>query len=74
MYKCLNTLASDYLTNPFKDTSNVQPYPTKIAANNFMDIPCPHTEMLKRSFTLNGAKSLSALPRSILSCTSLNIS
>ena len=57
MYKSLNSLAPDYLTNRFKYKSNVQPYPTGSAADNLLDIPRPHTELFKRSFTLNGAKT-----------------
>ena len=47
MYKSLNSLAPDYLTNCFKYKSNVQPYPTRSAADNFLDIPRPHTELFK---------------------------
>ena len=57
MYKSLNSLAPDYLTNCFQYKSNVQPYPTRSAADNLLDIPRPHTELFKRSFTLNGAKT-----------------
>ena len=71
MYKSLNSLAPDYLTNRFKYKSNVQPYPTRSAADNLLDIPRPHTELFKRSFTLNGAKTWNALPWSIRSSSSL---
>ena len=61
MYKSLNSLAPDYLTNRFKYKSNVQPYPTRSAADNLLDIPHPHTELFKHSFTLNAAKTLLCL-------------
>ena len=69
MYKCVNTLAPNYLCNMFTPTA--LSFDLRDASQKLY-LPKPRTDYLKRSFSYSGASLWNDLPEDIRTTTSLS--
>ena len=71
MYKCMNNLASDYLTCLFKKHSNIHQHNTRNSKN--LHIPKCRAAKAQNSFSYKGVSIWNSLPREILNSPSVSV-
>ena len=71
VYKCLNDLAPDYLSEMFVDRSSITNYALRDTSNK-LALPLPRTNYLKNSFSYSGAILWNSLPDEIRQASSLH--
>ena len=65
MFKCLNNLAPEYLSNSLKYTHELHPHNTRHASNLNLNIPKPKTSTFMNSFSYQGPLIWNTLPTNI---------
>ena len=65
MFKCLNNLAPEYLSNLLKYTHELHPHNTRHASNWNLNIPKPKTSTFMNSFSYQGPLIWNTLPTNI---------
>ena len=65
MFKCLNNLAPEYLSNSLKYTHELHPHNTRNASNLNLNIPKPKTSTFMNSFSYQGPLIWNTLPTNV---------
>ena len=72
MYKVLNGLAPNCLTDLFSSKKTITDYNLR-GSSTSLQLPLPKTENLKKSFSYNGARLWNSLPKELRDCNSLSL-
>ena len=65
-------MAPTYLSKCFKYVHEVQPYNTRMASDNKLVVPRPHTSMFKNSFQYAGTFVWNSIPNDVKQCTTVS--
>ena len=72
MYKSLNNIAPDYLTERFMKVSETHNRQLRSADNDLLKVPYSRTKYYDNSFTVSGAKLWNSLPLNIRQSPSID--
>ena len=72
MFKCLNNLAPEYLSNSLKYTHELHPHNTRNASNLNLNIPKPKTSTFMNSFSYQGPLIWNTLPTNIIDSNNIH--
>jgi hypothetical protein len=73
MYKCMNGLAPEYLTEFFKKWSSVNNYTLRSTSLDNLHVQKPNTNFGKRSFQYSGIILWNSLPLTLKECKNLEL-
>ncbi|MCU7801538.1 MAG: reverse transcriptase family protein, partial [gamma proteobacterium symbiont of Lucinoma myriamae] len=73
VYKSLNDLAPDYLTELFTKTFETHGRNLRSVENDMLRVPCSRTCYYEKSFAVDGAKQWNSLPLHLRQSSNLNI-
>ena len=71
MFKCMNGMAPQYLTDKFRCANDVHDRNTRNSTNNNLYVPRPRTEKFKQSLAFAGSKTWNSLPTDVREAGSL---
>ena len=73
MYKCMNGLAPEYLTEFFKKCSSVNNYTMRSTSLDNLHVQRPNTNFGKRTFQYSGIILWNSLPLTLKECKNLEL-
>ena len=73
MYKCMNGLAPEYLTEFFKKGSSVNNYTLRSTSLDNLHVQRPNTNFGKRTFQYSGIILWNSLPLTLKECMNLEL-
>ena len=72
MYKSVNNLISETISNRFSLSGEIHPYTTRFSTSNNLHVPKPKTNYMKRGLSYKGVDYWNELPTAIKTCENLD--